>query len=332
MDADFNDIEFLLDSVMAQRAQHAKLLLESVGLPRSGTKEQLRERLTGALADRKIKPDQLASLLDTVDAWGRQHVILYSAPDKIPHHFKSAAALQAFLDKNKINVKVNEPVNHVRPEGKTIRLISLTKHKLRVEWVETRHWTERLPSLDHRENIDGAEVVYHANKRRYQRAISAFEWNFAAQTAELFIHRLPSGNRYDAEEEAFKALLRPLVELDNFGKIRMRKALSVLKDSPGVRERKTNYVGASGAKLSMQSSGRSTTISAVPELKEHRDLLKRNKALGAAFLNCFWEQDDELPQEVHTHIDGFESRVGFLAQYSEASVRNVISRIRKAAS
>lgn len=327
----FDEKEFLVDSVMAQKTEHARELLHSVGYPKSGTKEVLRERLEQALDEGKITLANLAELLDTVDAWGRQHVILYSTPSRVPTHLKTVTGLESTLKNIGWNIKVNEATSHINPTTKELRLVSLKKDRLRIEWVETRRWNERLPHLDHTDKVQGEEVVYQASKKRYQRAISFFEWNFTAETAELFIHRLPSGTRYDMEELVFKELLKPLIDLDTFDKVKMRKALTKLKDTPGVRERKTNYVGASGAKLSMQSSSKQTTIAAVPELKQHRDLL-RNSKLGAAFLNCFWEEGGNLQHEVHTHIDGFGSRVGFLAQYSEASVRYVLSRIRKAAS
>jgi hypothetical protein len=327
----FDETQFLLDSVMAQRAEHAKQLLGSAGLQKTGTKHDLRERLAEALSAGDLTPNHLVEVLDTVEAWGRQHVFLYVAPDKVPVHLKSVTGLQSTLKNIGWTVTVNAPASIIMPSQKEVRLVSLHSDRLRVEWVETRKWTERLPTLDRIESIDGEEIVFQANSKRYQRAISSFEWNFLAQTGELSIHRLPSGTRYDKEEEAFQAILKPLVDLENFEKIRMRKALTKLKDAAGIRERKTNYLAASGSKLSMQSSGRGTTIGAEPDLKEVRDLIKQSKKMGVAFLNCFWEENGTLLQEVHTHIDGFDCRVGFLAQCTKESVTYVLSRIRKAA-
>jgi hypothetical protein len=327
----FLEEKVLLSTLMAQRADIIRELLGSVGLPRSGTKEELEERLRAALRDADITPDQIVHALDRVEAWGRQHVFLYNAPTRIPSEFKSRSGFQATLKNAGWDVTLNEPSNLMLPSSKTVRLISLSDRILRIEWVEARRWTERLKSLDYTEVVNGEEIIFQAAKPRLQRAISAFEWNFDAQTAELFIYRLPSGTRYSAEEIAFRALLKPIVDLDYFETVRMKRALARLKDSSGIRERRTNYIAPNGAKLSMQSADRATTLSAERELQEIRDLIKQSKKYGAAFLNCFWEPDAELSDEVHTHIDSFEARVGFLGQCSEEAVRYVLQRIRKAA-
>lgn len=331
MRRELNESEFLLNSVMAQKAQHARVLLGSKGLTKTGTKHELREKLAEALDNGIVTTDDLVEILDDVESWGRQHVFLYETPNA-GSHIKQKSGLQSTLKNIGWNVTLNEPQNLIMPISKSVRLVSLNENVLRVEWIETRKWTERVQDQDYAEEIDGEEVVFQATKKRHQRAISAFEWNLMDQTAALFIHQLPSGTRYKQEEEAFRALLRPLVDLDTFDEIRMKRAITKIKDQKGIRERRTNYVAATGSKLSMQSSGRAMTIGAEPELKEVRDLIKQSKLMGAAFLNCFWEANSELEQEVHTHMDVFDCRVGFLGQYTEESVRYVLSRIRKAAS
>lgn len=331
MKPEINESEFLLNSVMAQKAQHAKALLGAKGLTKTGTKHDLRERLAEALQEGTVTTDDLVEILDTVESWGRQHIFLYNTPSA-PSHIKQKSGLQSTLNNINWNVNLNEPQNLIMPASKAVRLVSLSDNVLRVEWIETRKWTERVQDQDYSEEIDGEEVVFQATKKRHQRAISSFEWNLLDQTASLYVHQLPSGTRYKPEEDAFKILLRPLVDLDTFEKIKMKRAITRIKDQKGVRERRTNYVAATGSKLSMQSSGRGITIGSEPELKEVKDLIKQSKLMGAAFLNCFWETDTHLEQEVHTHMDVFDCRVGFLGQYTEESVRHVLSRIRKAAS
>jgi len=329
----FNEEETaaLVSLLMAQRAEHARELLGLAGLRKSGTKEEIEERIVEAIKDGNIPIDDVVAILDKIEAWGRQHVFLYSAPDKVPAHLRSKSGLQSALDNAGWNVSVNSAATLALPKIKTVRLVNLTSERLRIEWVEARDWTERLPSLDYIDTVSEQEVVFQACRKRQQRAISAFEWNFMAQTGELFIHRLPSGTKYDKEEEAFRALLKPIVDLDTFEFLGIKRALSKVKEAPGVRERKTNYVAANNSKISLQSAGRASTVGAEPELKEVGDLIKRSRKFGAAFLNCFWEKDGKLGQEVHTHIDSFDSKVGFLGQCSEESVRYVLSRIRKAA-
>ncbi|MDA0591459.1 MAG: SAP domain-containing protein [Planctomycetota bacterium] len=54
--------------------------LASVGLPKSGTKEVLRERVEKALGGGSVTIPQIVEYLDSVVPWGKQHVYLYKGP------------------------------------------------------------------------------------------------------------------------------------------------------------------------------------------------------------------------------------------------------------
>jgi hypothetical protein len=326
----WNEAQILLGSLLAQKAEHARELLGNTGLPKSGNREEIEARLAEAVARGQISIEAIIRILGVTEGWGRQHVFLYDAPDKVPVHLRSASALQSVLDRADIEVAVNAPALLVMPQNKTIRLVHLDDHKLRVEWVEARRWTERLPSLDRVEIVGGSEVIYCASKRRFQRAVSSFEWDFVNQTGELFVHRLPSGTQYSKQEDLFRELLRPIADLDTFTPLLLKRGLDKLANMPGVRERKVNFAAANGMKVSIQSADRNTGLAADADFKEMRKLIRQSRRFGAAFLNCFFEPNAKLEEEVHVHIDTFEARVGFLAQNSEDSVRHVLSTIRKA--
>lgn len=326
-----NESKILVAALMAQRLEHARDLLSAAGLPKSGRREVVEALLLTSVQSGQIPIELVIERLDKIEAWGRQHVFVYQAPERIPMEFRSATALQRKLDNAGFRIQVNTPLSLALPHSKTIRLIRLTKDVLRIEFVEARPWTERINSRDYSEVSENDEVVFQAYRKRLQRAISSFEWNFTDKTAELYIHRLPSGTRYSKQEIAYRELLKPIVDLDIFEPVKMKRALAKLKDAPGVRERKLNYGGLNGSKISLQSPDRATTLGAEPDLKEVTDLIRQSKKFGATFLNGFFEKSEILSEEVHVHIDSFESRVGFLAQCSEASVRYVLSRIRRAA-
>lgn len=156
MKAHINESEFLLNSVMAQKAQHAKALLGAKGLTKTGTKHELRERLSEALEDGTVTTDDLVEILDTVESWGRQHIFLYETPNA-PSHIKQKSGLQSTLSNIGWRINLNEPQNLIMPESKVLRLVSLSDNILRVEWIETRKWTERVQDQDYSEEIDGEE-------------------------------------------------------------------------------------------------------------------------------------------------------------------------------
>src|SRR5881397_947913 len=70
----------LIDFVLAFRKSHIQDFLKQVELPKSGTKEDLRERLQEALDGGELTYESLVDFLDSVASWGKQHVFLYHGP------------------------------------------------------------------------------------------------------------------------------------------------------------------------------------------------------------------------------------------------------------
>src|SRR5437660_1781308 len=70
----------LLDLLFEHRADVIRQFLRDREMPVSGTKEQLRNRVTGYLTDGDVSASQLVDLLDEVEGWGNQHVYLVRIP------------------------------------------------------------------------------------------------------------------------------------------------------------------------------------------------------------------------------------------------------------
>src|SRR4051794_12569846 len=70
----------LLDLLFEHRADVIRQFLRDREMPVSGTKEQLRDRVTGYLTDGDVSAAQLIDLLDTVEGWGNQHAFLVRVP------------------------------------------------------------------------------------------------------------------------------------------------------------------------------------------------------------------------------------------------------------
>jgi hypothetical protein len=70
------DQALLLDFLFDHRAEVIRGFLREHQRPVSGTKEQLRERVTSCIADGTVPVAALVDLLDTVEGWGNQHAYL----------------------------------------------------------------------------------------------------------------------------------------------------------------------------------------------------------------------------------------------------------------
>jgi hypothetical protein len=87
---DAEEQQALIDFVLALRKSHIQDFLKQVELPKSGTKEDLRERLQEALDEGELTYEQLVDFLDSVAPWGKQHVFLYHGPQHDIQAWKDA--------------------------------------------------------------------------------------------------------------------------------------------------------------------------------------------------------------------------------------------------
>jgi hypothetical protein len=71
--------ELLVDILLGLHVDRVRVFMDRVGLPRSGTNADLRERSEAGLLDGTFSINDLIDYLDEVEPWGRQHVILLDA-------------------------------------------------------------------------------------------------------------------------------------------------------------------------------------------------------------------------------------------------------------
>lgn len=322
--------DFLISSLMAQKAEYARLLLKEHRLPMYGNKAELRDRILEGIQDKTIPIDACIRMLDKVDAWGRQHVFMYKLPGRVPSHLKTKSGLQGTIDNHNLKLILNESAAVKIPTQRTFKLVELTEEKLRIEWVEKREWFEKRHDLDKVEDIEGDTIWFEATQKNIQRAVSSFEYDFVNELGTIFIHRLPKDrNNYANEETSIKAFLQPFLDLENVSKFSLSKAIARLKDrKKEARERKSKWSDAAGAEVAFKSSGRTIGLNSDSSLKEMRELAGKSRDMRIYLLNCFWPVNEHLDFEVHTYLDALEHRVAFLQQSPEKSVRHVLSRIR----
>ena len=149
----------LIDFVLALRKSHIQGFLKQVELPKSGTKQDLRERLQKAIDGGDITYEQLVDSLDSVAPWGKQHVFLYHGSRGDVQVWKDPDYTQRLLKQHRLGRLFNARLPLILPEKLTLSSVMHSDGKLRVTAVEKREYAERTPEHDEEKETDSGERI-----------------------------------------------------------------------------------------------------------------------------------------------------------------------------
>jgi hypothetical protein len=188
----------LIDFVLALRKSHIQGFLKQVELPKSGTKQDLRERLQKAIDGGDITYEQLVDSLDSVAPWGKQHVFLYHGSRGDVQVWKDPDYTQRLLKQHRLGRLFNARLPLILPEKLTLSSVMHSDGKLRVTAVEKREYAERTPEHDEEKETDSGErITLKAYMHHLTRTLAAFEWDLNANVAMLQITQLQEDGDYE---------------------------------------------------------------------------------------------------------------------------------------
>jgi len=334
------DEQLVVDCFMALNCGHIRGFLERYELPKSGTKDVLRERVTTALGNDDITCADLLCYIDIVEPWGKQHIFLYSAPEgTLRTNWRNADWVKACLERDNMDHLLNEHCPLALPQGLTVSEIMHTESKLKVFAVEKREYYER--DKDH-DNIDytedGDEIELRAYLHHVKRGIVIFEWDLVSNNAMLQISQLASGTKYKEVAERFQRMIAPWLNIDQFSLLDISPTISSLhkaeeNGSPEARTHTIDYTSIGGSHLQARSPS-ATDSPFGEEVIENAMTNIRNQGVGHIG-NFFWLPQDVNPahnntldKEVHINIIASKNRIAFTTSNKEEHVRYVLSRVR----
>jgi len=319
-----DEIDRVVDYVFSHRKEAIKGFLKEEDLKVSGKKEVLRARVREAIDSGKTDASDLVTLLDTIEGWGNQHVYLYQAPEGETKVWKSEARAKTRLKKIDHEGLFNRRRPLVLPDEPTLSAVEWSADRVRFIWIEKREWELRRVDLDRDVTADGIRLK--AYEDRIARGVTMFDWNLATGEAALMIQRLPSGERYDEIRQRYEQAIEDAVQISNFTRRDVRKAIRKIEVSNEVTKRQVSHETQRGGRISFTSKSRKADVFDDPDLKKSR------KALGqtASVLgNFYWiEAPPHLERGLHVKLYATDLRVGIFGECSEAEVQYVFSRIR----
>lgn len=317
------ELGLLINLLETHPSRMLRVFLRARGLPISGAKSLLRERLMNALLAGRVSAPELVELLDELEGWGNQHMYLYRSTTEAAKPWASASSYLKILQQNKLQHLCNRRNPLVLPDRPTLSTIRCTGDRVRLQWVEKRLREVRIPEFDQQ---DG-ELALRAYREIVSRGITVFDWDLTTGHAALMIQRLSSGSNYADIRARFEEELETLVGISGFKRIRLGRAISQIEGSGEARRRQYKHETERGSVASFTSPSRRRDAFEDPAVEEAR------KALGQKTIsllgNFYWMPvTGRLERELHVKLYPKDQRVGIFGACTEMEVRYLLSRIR----
>ncbi len=310
------------------------------GLPKSGTKEQLRARIEEALGDATLSLSQVVEFLDEVIPWGKQHVYLYKGPQTPIDDWRKTDWVAKLLKQKRFGKYLNARLSLVLPEKMKVSSILHKPSRLRVTAIKRRDWWERNEDYDDKTTTDeGDDVQLKAFVHRVTRSLVAFEWDLVANTAILQVSQLPTGHDYDDVAEEFFDLITDWLDIKMFSVVDLRPSVKKLHECEEAKKKETrshgiNYRTLEGRRIEARSASASDPLLGDGDFDAALSAV-RKKGVGHLG-NFYWlpsgavaPAGNPLESEVHVIIVASKNRINFPTPNTEETVRYVLSRVRK---
>ena len=318
-----HELQLLLEMLFEHKAEYIRDFLKCKELTSSGTKSDLRKRVETAIGGR-ISFEELVSLLNRIEGWGRQHIYLFLSPQYLQLQWQDEEFVKNRLLENNAIELLNSEIPIVMPEAKELSAVLWSRRRVRFVWITKREWEERVAERDQINEEEG--IIWRAFKKRTGRGILALDWNLVNGLAMLMIQELPSGSKYDEERQQLTASLNPFINLEEFSPVEVSRAIQRIESSNEVRKRQIAHQTRQGGQAKFTSQGRSKDLNTDPDIQNSR------RALGGSTRpnlgNFYWlPNNGQLNKEVHTVIYSDARRIKISGERTEQEVRYVIGRI-----
>jgi hypothetical protein len=310
------------------------------GLLVSGNKLQLRERIEESIKTGVLSYAKLVSLLDSVEPWGDQHIILLEGPKVSLSEWKSVDKFQARLKQHRLGKLLNKCLPLILPADLALSCIEHSPRRLRVTCVERRVAWHKDDARNYKETTqEGETIEYRAFVQDVRRGIIAFEWDLITNKAFLQITELPSHSKYEDAQQRFTDLVSRWIDLKTFSTLDLHPAISRLHEQEEAGKGETrshgiDYTSPAGRRLVGRSASADSSLLGEPLIDS---ALKNMRDIGIGRTGNFYfvsskagTSTSPIEDEVHAVIWADQNRIHFTKANDEKIIRYVLQRIQTA--
>lgn len=325
------EVSQVVEQLTRRKLHFSQKLLKDHGLPFSGDREKVRERVTEAIAKGKVKYSSASALLDELDAWGDQRIRIMRLDTSIVAALSTPQAVKKLADGAGLGDAYNGEIELVPPTRLTPMRIALEKKNaipyIKLVAAKTREFLEPLDKVPEKTDKANPGVVWKPFRNESQKSVSFAEINIATGETVVSATLLRRGSQYEAEFEEFFELFDKFLPLDRGTSIHLFEAnrrirYDLLQTEVNIFRRRVPT--RSGGTIDCRSHSPLVDIRTDPELIRADEAVKGQPC---RLCNCYWEPTKVLQERVHTHVHGPEGEVSILGQITEESARYVLRRI-----
>ncbi|HTP27487.1 MAG TPA: hypothetical protein VMK12_17775 [Anaeromyxobacteraceae bacterium] len=338
--------EQLLNDLQALRSDRIQGFLEVHGLPKTGTKPELAKRALQAVENTGISLDAFAEFLDGQALWGKQHVFLLGSPASRgsprldPREWGDKEWLRVHLADHRLSSRLNQRRPLVLPQQLELVTIEGSQLALRAVAVRRREGWERVEELDE-ERVDetDGDIKLRAFKKVITRGLISFEWDLANNVAMVQITQLPTHIHYEDVQAEFAALVSKWLPLERFPPVSLGPAVASLyaeakKVGSDVRSHGVEFEALDGRRLHGKSKRAKQPLEGNAIIDAALESMSKSNGIGNQG-NFFFQVRAvgarTVDDEAHVIVWASDiNRINFTTPQDEATVRDVLQRIRAA--
>lgn len=325
----------LLDVLLGLGKKAVREFLKAHELPITGTKEQYRVLLAKELGKSRELCNAALRHIDLVGAWGKQHVFLLEGADGEAGQWRDPAWVSQHLGEKGVSHLLGAHFPLLEPTTLQVARLEVNPASVVATAVKGRRYTERAPTRDFAQRMDGSRISYKAYVERVTRAWVRFEWNLDSNAAMLQISQLPAKESYEQVRDEFYGLVNDWLGIRSFRALRLGSAISNLHtsaeelgDDAEIRFQMIDYKTITGRRLAAHSQSAQSSLlgddiidAAIRELRDN----------GVGYMaNVWWLPAEGRPIQTpfHTFLIAESDRINITRSFDEAAVRHVLQRVR----
>lgn len=316
---------------------HLQEFLEKHRISKAGKKSDLIDRIITSIEENSLQLEDLIDYYDDIAPNDKQHVFLFNGPqEEIVNKWIDGSNRKKLIKSNDLEPIYNKKNPLTFPRELKLESVIFRSHMLSIKAVQGREYFDRRQEMDEYRTMNGQFYVFRAYEKKYSRGNIFFNWNLINNTAELKITQLPSGDKYEDEENKFKMLIQDWLNLNAFPKLNLKTAISKLHEmeestSGILRSHGFNYVTNAGNIVTARSAtcddsviGERVLNTALRSVRMHGQ-----GNLGNFYWICNRPTAALIRKDVHFIVVGEKNRVNFTTPNNSEDIQHVLSKIRE---
>jgi hypothetical protein len=331
--------DLLLRHLEALRSDLIRELLRAQAVkPLGTTKAETLERALSAINQGEISWDALVAYLDSIEPFGKQHVMLYETDGELTDWTEESVAT-IIADAGLENLwQVNQPI--AAPDEMQLSSIGVTDGQLEVYAISRRSYLKRRNDLDNTGTVDNPDIETIAYERVPVRGWVRMVVDLGSGRVSIHMSQLGRKADYQMLLEDFLRLIETWFPVGGLETIDLGKAVKSLHEAweNGEYEaspQKLQYESPDGIQSSLSSSTRKQAV--LGQAIGLDEAAKKMKETGAgAGANLYFQSSSEgapaaqnpIDDPVHVEIVVSDGRINFRRPVRAEDLDYVMRRIR----